>query len=147
MGLKKLLVFLAGFVTGSIPPEALVILMEPPPGTGRVPPDVAAARAIPPRLPPRRIRHLHAVRAKTAARQPRPDATHSSRVIAYSTSPCSSPGMRTGQSAWNVRTSRMPTFSITRRDAVLTAIVDATTRRTPSARNPWSITAWDASAA
>ena len=66
MGLKKLLVFLAGFVTGSIPPEALVILMEPPPGTGRVPPDVAAAQAIPPRLPPRRIRHLHTVRPKTA---------------------------------------------------------------------------------
>ncbi len=35
--LRKLLVLLAGLVAGSFPPEALVMLMEPPPGKGRVP--------------------------------------------------------------------------------------------------------------
>jgi len=34
-------------------------------------------------------------------------------------------GDRTGQSAWKVRMKRIPVFSITRRDAVFTAIVEA----------------------
>lgn len=67
MSLRKLLVAAAGFVTGSIPPEALVILMEPPPGTGRVPPDVAVAEARAHRNRARRaMRHRHPVRAKPA---------------------------------------------------------------------------------
>lgn len=67
MRLRKLLAFLAGFITGSFPPEAIVILMEPPPGSGRLPPDVAAAAARARRTRTwRRIRHLHPVRRKTA---------------------------------------------------------------------------------
>ena len=69
MILRKLLVALAGFVTGSLPPEALVILMEPKPGTGRVPPDVAAAEARADRTRSRRARrHLHRVRRKAGSR-------------------------------------------------------------------------------
>jgi hypothetical protein len=65
MLLRKLLVFLAGFVTGSIPPEALVILMEPPPGEGRLPPDVAArARGTEAR---RALRHRHPMRRTPAS--------------------------------------------------------------------------------
>ena len=41
----------------------------------------------------------------------------------------------------NVRTKRSPAFSITRREPVLTAIVDACTRRAPSSVNAWSISA------
>lgn len=67
MSLRKLLVAAAGFVTGSIPPEALVILMEPPPGEGRVPPDVAAADARARGTRARRaMRHRHPMRAKPA---------------------------------------------------------------------------------
>ena len=33
--LRKTLIFLAGLMTGWFPPEAVVMLMEPPPGTGR----------------------------------------------------------------------------------------------------------------
>lgn len=51
--------------------------------------------------------------------------SHCARSMAYSTSPSSSPGIRTGQSAWKVRMKRIPVFSITRRDAVFTAIVEA----------------------
>lgn len=69
MSLRKLLVALAGLVTGSLPPEALVILMEPPPGLGRVPPDVAAAETRTQRTRTRRARrHLHPVRRKTGSR-------------------------------------------------------------------------------
>lgn len=65
MRLRKLLAFLAGFITGSFPPEAIVILMEPPPGRGRLPPDVAvAARRARWSRTSRRIRHLHPVRRK-----------------------------------------------------------------------------------
>ena len=72
MSLKKLLVFVAGLVTGSLPPEALVILMEPPPGAGRVPPDVAAAEAHARRTRSRRaMRHLHPVRPKVSRHRPR----------------------------------------------------------------------------
>jgi len=45
--------------------------------------------------------------------------------MAYSTSPSSSPGIRTGQAAWKAREKRIPAFFITRRDAVITAIVEA----------------------
>ena len=52
-------------------------------------------------------------------------ASHSARVIAYSTSPSSSPGIRSGQSAWNSRTKRSPAFSITRHEAGLACIAVA----------------------
>jgi len=71
MGFAKLLAALAGLVTGSLPPEALVILMEPPPGTGRLPPDVAAAEDRAQRSRARRAtRHQHPVRRKTPRRRP-----------------------------------------------------------------------------
>ena len=74
-------------------------------------------------------------------------ASHSDRVIAYSTSPCSSPGMRTGHSVAKLRTWRMPAFSITRRDAVCTAIVSATMRSIGAVAKPWSMSAARALAA
>lgn len=40
-------------------------------------------------------------------------SSHSARVSAYSTSLCSSLGIRIGQSVWNTRTSRSPDFPIT----------------------------------
>lgn len=43
--LKTLGTVLVAFVLRDLPPEGLVMLMEPPPGTGRVPPDVAADQA------------------------------------------------------------------------------------------------------
>ena len=46
---------------------------------------------------------------------------------------------------WKVRTSRRPAFSITRRDAVLTAIVPATTRSTPCSVKPARISAHEPS--
>lgn len=46
-----------------------------------------------------------------------PWAAHWLRVRAYSTSPSSSPSIRTGQSATKLRTKRSPAFSITRCDA------------------------------
>ena len=60
---------------------------------------------------------------------------HSARSIAYSTSPNSSPGMGWGQSAVNLRTSRSPAFSMTRREAVCTAIVSASTHVTSGRPN------------
>src|SRR5919205_1494371 len=73
--------------------------------------------------------------------------SHSLREIAYSTSPCSSPGMDTGQSATNSRTRRIPDFSMTRREAVFTAMVEATTRCTPNSMKPLAISARDPSVA
>lgn len=70
MILKKLLTFMAGLVMGSFPPEAIAMLMEPPPGSGRLPPDVAAdgmQRRM--RLRPRRVRHLRPVRRKASFRR------------------------------------------------------------------------------
>ena len=68
-------------------------------------------------------------------------------MIAYSTSPCSSPGTDTGQSATKARTRRIPDFSITLREAVFTAMVEATTRCTPNSVNPLAIRARDPSVA
>ena len=66
MRLRKLLAFLAGFITGSFPPEAIVILMEPPLGTGRLPPDVAATLQRIGRIRSRRaMRHQHPMRRKS----------------------------------------------------------------------------------
>lgn len=73
--------------------------------------------------------------------------SHSRREIAYSTSPCSSPGIDTGQSAVKERTSRIPDFCITRREAVLTAMVEATTRCTSNSANPLAINAREPSVA
>ena len=47
----------------------------------------------------------------------------------------------------NVRTKRIPDFSITRRDPRLTAIVEAWTRRAPSSANALSTRAIDPSVA
>ena len=55
--------------------------------------------------------------------------------------------MDTGQSATKDRTRRIPDFSITLRDAVLTAMVDATTRCTPNSANPLAISAREPSVA
>ena len=74
-------------------------------------------------------------------------ASHSSRVIAYSTSPSSSPGIRSGHSPKNSRTKRIPAFSITRHDPSLTFIVEAWTRRAPCRSNAASISAREPSVA
>jgi hypothetical protein len=46
-----------------------------------------------------------------------------------------------------VRTNLSPAFSITRRDAMFTTIVDATTRRTPCSAKPFWISAREPSVA
>jgi hypothetical protein len=55
--------------------------------------------------------------------------------------------MCSGHSWRNVRTYLSPAFSITRREAVFTAIVSATTRRTPSSVKPLRIRAREPSVA
>ena len=86
-----------------------------------------------PKLPESRLRPAASCRSQSALRS------------AYSTSPCSAPSMRSGHDWWNVRTYFRPVFSITRREASLTAIVEATTRRTPSSAKPLRIRARDPS--
>lgn len=73
----------------------------------------------------RRWNRPHRVASQSGGQPAARSASHSARVIAYSTSPSSSPGMRTGHSAAKVRTYRRPAFSITRREPMLTAIVSA----------------------
>jgi hypothetical protein len=55
--------------------------------------------------------------------------------------------MVTGQSATKARTRRIPDFSITLREAVLTAMVEATTRWAPNSVNPFAISAREPSVA
>jgi hypothetical protein len=73
--------------------------------------------------------------------------SHSSLVSAYSTQPCSAPSTGSVPSQAKVRASVMPHFSITRREARLTAIVWAVIRSMPSSGKPLSISACDPSVA
>jgi hypothetical protein len=73
--------------------------------------------------------------------------SHSSRYSAYSTPACSAPSMESGQSKKKVRTNYRPAFSMTRREATLTAIVLANTRRTPYSLKPFWISAREPSVA
>ena len=68
-------------------------------------------------------------------------------MTAYSTSPCSVPGIGSSKCSWYVRVWVMPAFSAARRDRVLTAIVVAQTRRTANSLKARSISARDPSVA